>query len=77
MSDIVLKCRNIKKEYKKKNHYHIAADNISFDLKEGECLGIVGESGCGKSTLAKIIMNLEKVDSGEVILKDNNITNIK
>lgn len=77
MSSIILRCENINKSYKKKNHYHIAADNISFQLEEGECLGIVGESGSGKSTLAKIIMNLEKSDSGKVFLRDNNITNIK
>ncbi|WP_122640156.1 ABC transporter ATP-binding protein [Romboutsia sp. Marseille-P6047] len=77
MSKVILECKNINKKYKKKDHDHIAADNISFQLKEGECLGVVGESGCGKSTLAKIIMNLEKSDSGEVILNDKCISNIK
>lgn len=77
MQETILQCKNIKKKYKKKDHYHIAANNISFDLKKGECLAIVGESGCGKSTLARIIMNLEKSDDGEVILNNNNITNIK
>lgn len=77
MNEIILQCKNIKKKYKKKDHYHIAANNISFALKKGECLAIVGESGCGKSTLARIIMNLEKADDGKVILDGNNITNIK
>ena len=77
MGKIVLQCKNINKKYKKKDHYHIAADNINFELKSGEILGIVGESGCGKSTLARIIMNLEKADSGEVILNGSNITGIK
>ena len=77
MSEIILQCKNINKKYKKKDHYHIAANNINFNLKKGECLGIVGESGCGKSTLARIIMNLEKSDSGKVILNDKDITNIK
>lgn len=77
MNEIILQCKNIKKKYKKKDHYHIAANNISFDLKKGECLAIVGESGCGKSTLARVIMNLEKADEGEIILDGNNITNIK
>ncbi|MGG7057841.1 ABC transporter ATP-binding protein [Clostridium nigeriense] len=77
MNEIILQCKNIKKKYKKKNHYHIAANDISFELRKGECLGIVGESGCGKSTLARIIMNLEKVDSGEVIFNGKNISNIK
>lgn len=77
MNEIILQCKNIKKKYKKKDHYHIAANNISFSLKKGECLAIVGESGCGKSTLARVIMNLEKADDGKVILDGNNITNIK
>lgn len=77
MNEIILQCKNIKKKYKKKDHYHIAANNISFALKRGEWLAIVGESGCGKSTLARVIMNLEKADDGKVILDGNNITNIK
>ena len=77
MNEIILQCKNIKKKYKKKDHYHIAANNISFALKKGECLAIVGESGCGRSTLARVIMNLEKADDGKVILDGNNITNIK
>lgn len=77
MSKVVLECKNIKKKYKKKKHFHIASNDISFKLNEGEVLGIVGESGCGKSTLAKIIMNLEKADSGELILNGRNIINAK
>lgn len=77
MSEVILQCKNISKRYKKKEHYHTAANSISFELRDGEVLGIVGESGCGKSTLARIIMNLEKADSGEVILKGKDITKVK
>ena len=51
-----------------------AVDGISFDLHQGETLGIVGESGCGKSTLAKVLMNLERATSGQVLYKGEDIS---
>ncbi|MGD9482505.1 dipeptide ABC transporter ATP-binding protein [Streptomyces sp. TRM70308] len=53
-----------------------AVDDISFELREGETLGIVGESGCGKSTVAKLLMNLEKPTSGEILYKGEDITRL-
>lgn len=75
--EVILEGKNIYKKYKKKKHDHIAAEDINFKLYKGECLAIVGESGCGKSTLAKMLMNLEDVDSGEILLNDKNIANLK
>ena len=43
-----------------------AVSNISFDLKEGECLGIVGESGCGKTTTGRSIIRLYDITSGSI-----------
>jgi ABC-type Fe3+/spermidine/putrescine transport system ATPase subunit len=48
----------------------VVLQNISFDVYENECLVILGQSGCGKTTLLKILIGLEKSDSG-IIKKDN------
>ncbi|SEK28094.1 ABC transporter ATP-binding protein [Streptacidiphilus jiangxiensis] len=53
-----------------------AVDGVSFDLYQGETLGIVGESGCGKSTLAKVLMNLEPATGGQVLYKGEDISKV-
>ncbi len=45
-----------------------AVDDVSFQVRKGEVLGVVGESGCGKSTMARLLMQLLKADSSELIL---------
>lgn len=58
---------------KKKQMVH-AVDDVSFEIEEGETLGIVGESGCGKSTIGRQIMALEKPSAGKIIYAGQDIT---
>jgi len=54
-----------------------AVDNVSFKIKQGDIVGLVGESGCGKTTLGRSILQLIKPDSGKIFLYGSNITNTK
>ena len=73
-----------------KKYYHIksnplksgsprikAVDGVNMKVKKGDTVGVVGESGCGKSTIAKLILKLEKVSSGQIIFKGNDISLLK
>src|SRR5713101_653455 len=54
-----------------------AVDGLSFDIKKGETLGLVGESGCGKSTTGRAILQLYRPTSGNVFFEGTDLTLIK
>ncbi len=57
--------------------YVKAVDGVSFTVKRGETLGLVGESGCGKTTTGRCILQLYKPTGGEVIFEGQNLTELK
>lgn len=76
----LLQVRDLHKSFGGKRPFHRttprvrAVNGVSFDVNEGETLGLVGESGCGKSTLARTLMFLEEPTSGEVLFEGNRLS---
>jgi ABC-type glutathione transport system ATPase component len=79
----VLEARNLRKSYPLPRESWFgprarieAVKNVSLAVSAGETLGIVGESGSGKSTLARLLMALEKPDSGEILWQGEAVTGL-
>ncbi|MBI5154686.1 dipeptide ABC transporter ATP-binding protein [Candidatus Poribacteria bacterium] len=80
MSDAILQVRNLVKFYpirggifSTKQGEVKAVHDVSFDVKQGETLGLVGESGCGKSTLGRTLMRLEEPTAGRVLFQGRDL----
>ncbi len=65
-----IKVENLKKYFSTKRGLLHAVDDVSFEIKRGETLGLVGESGCGKSTLGRCLIRLLDSTSGKVLLQN-------
>ena len=79
----ILEVKNLKKYFVikkslfgKPEAYLKAVDNVSFSVKTGTTIGVVGESGCGKTTLGRTILKLYKSDGGQIFFEGEDITNI-
>ena len=55
----------------------IAVDNVSFDIKNNEIMGLVGPNGAGKTTLINLVTGIDKPDSGRVIFNSEDVTNLR
>lgn len=74
----ILEVKNLKKWFNVGRGKTLkAVDNVSFSIKRGEVLGLVGESGCGKSTTGRTIINLYQATDGKVIFDGQDITRLQ
>lgn len=73
MSEVILEVKNLKKYFPTPAGTVQAVDNVSFSIKKGKTIGIVGESGCGKSTTGMLIAKLLEETSGEIYFEGRNI----
>lgn len=73
----ILEVKNIEKYYGNKSNLTKAIDNISFTVKEGEFIGIMGASGSGKTTLLNCISTIDRVTSGKIVINNQDITKLK
>lgn len=74
----ILEVRHLKRYFEPAKNYEVkAVDDVSFEIKKGEVLGLVGESGCGKSTVLRTIMGVYPPTEGEIYFKGNQISDKK
>lgn len=72
----ILEVRNLTKHFKTKDGDLQAVDDISFSVKRGRTMGLVGESGCGKSTTGRCILRLHEPTAGEILFEGKDIVRL-
>lgn len=77
MNRKILEVKSLKKYYGKKGNLTKALDGISFQVLEGEFIGIMGSSGSGKTTLLNCIAAADRPTDGEILLEGENVANFK
>lgn len=73
----ILKVQDVEKYYGNKGNLTKALDHVSFSVKEGEFIGIMGASGSGKTTLLNCISTVDKVTCGHIFIRNKDITDMK
>ncbi|MBQ8374926.1 MAG: ABC transporter ATP-binding protein [Clostridia bacterium] len=74
---ILLEVKGLTKQFSNGKRTHVAVNDVSFSVREGETFGLVGESGCGKTTTGRTIVGLYPPTSGEIFFEGENIADLK
>jgi oligopeptide transport system ATP-binding protein len=73
VSEPLLRVQNLVKHFPVRGGVVKAVDDVSFDVRRGETVGLVGESGCGKTTTGRCILQLERPTSGRILFEGENL----
>ncbi len=76
MEDLLLDVKHLKKYFGTPSGLLHAVDDVSFSVKRGTTLGVVGESGCGKSTLGSTLLYLDEPTGGEILFEGTNLQSV-